>query len=137
MPIAWSYSIYNDSVSDLIEWLKEADTDPQLVYMIEEFLSGRGDVKVASLFAHDLPIYGFLASLMDEVGYDNFMEGRILTVLVDFQFAHYQEIPTRWTVERWAKGLIQRLLGLTHRQWLYRNAVVHFTLYRSRWIHSR
>ena len=119
-------AFYNDSVSDLIEWLKEADTDPQLVYMIEEFLSGRGDVKVASLFAHDLPIYGFLASLMDEVGFDSFVEGRILTVLVDFQFAHYQEIPTLWTVERWAKGLIQRLLGLTHRQWLYRNAVVHF-----------
>ena len=33
---------------------------------------------------------------------------------------------TRWTAERWAKGLIQRLLGITHRQWLYRNAVVHF-----------
>ena len=65
---------------------------------------------------------------MDEVGFDNFVEGRrILTVLVDFEFAHYQEIPTRWAVERWAKGLIQRLLGLiTHRQWLYRNAVVHF-----------
>ena len=54
---------------------------------------------------------------MDEIGFDNFVEGRILTVLVDFQFAHYQEISTRWTVERWAKGLIQRLLGLiTHRQ---------------------
>ena len=33
---------------------------------------------------------------------------------------------TQWTSERWAKGLIQRLLGITHRQWLYRNAVVHF-----------
>ena len=54
------------------------------------------------------------------------MEGRILTVLVDFQYSHYQERVTRWTVDRWAKGLIQRLLGLTHWQWLYRNAVVHF-----------
>eukprot|EP00984_Skeletonema_dohrnii_P029843 scaffold20741_cov91-Skeletonema_dohrnii-CCMP3373.AAC.2 len=73
-------AFYNDSVSDLIEWLKvkEADTDPQLVYSH----SGRGDVKVASLFAHDLPIYGFLASLMDEVGFDNFVEGPILTDLL-------------------------------------------------------
>eukprot|EP00984_Skeletonema_dohrnii_P020685 scaffold10156_cov98-Skeletonema_dohrnii-CCMP3373.AAC.4 len=94
--------------------------------MIDDFLSGRGDVKsqVASLFAH-LRIYGFLASLMDEGGFDNnFVEGRILTVLVTFQFAHDREIPRRWTVERWAKGLIQRLLGFAHRQWLYRNAVV-------------
>ena len=62
---------------------------------------------------------------MDEVGLTTLWKDAS-TVLVDFQFAHYQEIPTRWTVERWAKGLIQRLLGLTHRQWLYRNAVVHF-----------
>ena len=26
---------------------------------------------------------------------------------------------TQWTSERWAKGLIQRLLGITHRQWLF------------------
>ena len=54
------------------------------------------------------------------------MDGRILTVLVDFQFSFNQGIATQWTSERWAKGLIQRLLGITHRQWLYRNAVVHF-----------
>ena len=62
---------------------------------------------------HDRPMYGFVANLMDELGFDNFVEGRILTVLVDFQFAYYQGIPTRWTAERWAKGLIQRLLGIT------------------------
>jgi hypothetical protein len=28
--------------------------------------------------------------------------------------------------QSWAKGLIQRLLGITHCQWLYRNAVVRF-----------
>jgi len=49
-------------------------------------------------------------------------------VVLKNQFAYYQGIPTRWTAERWswAKGLIQRLLGITHRQWPYRNAVVHF-----------
>jgi hypothetical protein len=58
-------SFYNDSVSELVEWLEEVDTDPQLTWMIEEFLYGRGDVKVAPLFADDLPMYGFLASLID------------------------------------------------------------------------
>jgi hypothetical protein len=104
-------SFYHDSVSELVEWLKEADTDPQLVHMIDEFLTGRGEIKVAPLFSQELPTYGFVANLMDELGFDNFVEGRILTALADFQFAYYQGIPTRWTVERWAKGLIQRLLG--------------------------
>ena len=48
-----------------------------------------------------------------------------MLVLVDFQRSSYATITTRWTAERWAKMLINRLLGLTHRQWLYRNAVVH------------
>jgi len=60
---------------------------------------------------------------LDELGFENFVEGRNLTVLVDFQFAYYKGIPTRWTVKQWAKGLIQRLFGITHRQWLYR---LHF-----------
>ena len=64
-------------------------------------------------------MYGFLASLMDALGFDNFVEGRILTVLVDFQFLFYQGTVTQWTSERWAKSLIQRLLGITHRQWLF------------------
>ncbi len=46
-------SFYQESVSVLVQWLEEADTDPQLVYMIEEFLTGRGETKVAPLFSHD------------------------------------------------------------------------------------
>eukprot|EP00985_Skeletonema_marinoi_P001932 scaffold783_cov156-Skeletonema_marinoi.AAC.5 len=68
----------------MIEWLEETDTDPQVVYMIDEFLPVR--------MSRTHP------------------------------FALYQVIPTGWTAERWrwAKGLIQRLLGLTltHRQWV-------------------
>ena len=92
--------------------LEEVDTDPQLTWMIEEFLYGRGDVKVAPLFADDLPMYGLLASLMDALGFDNFVEGRILTVLVDFQFSFYQGTVTQWTSERWAsKGSDPTIIG--------------------------
>ena len=30
-----------------------------------------------------------------------------------------------WETGRWARGLVVKLLELTHRQWLYRNVVVH------------
>ena len=29
------------------------------------------------------------------------------------------------SIEKWATGLIQRLLEMTHGQWIYRNLVVH------------
>ncbi len=72
-------SFYQDSVSELVKWLEEADTDPQLVHMIEEFLTGRGETKVAPLFSHNLPMYGFVANIMDELlGFDYFVERHIL-----------------------------------------------------------
>jgi hypothetical protein len=37
---------------------------------------------------------------------------------------HFQE-GTRITPERWAKGLILKLLEATHGQWLYRNVQIH------------
>ena len=58
-------SFYTESVDELIEWLEEADTDPMLLYMIEEFLRGRGDVQVAPLFEDESPVLAFLpVSLM-------------------------------------------------------------------------
>jgi len=70
-------TFYNESVSELIEWVRRLIQIPNSS-MIDDFLSGRGDVKsqVASLFAHDLP--GFLASLMDEGGFDNLWKALLL-----------------------------------------------------------
>jgi hypothetical protein len=44
-------SFYQESVSVLVKWLEEADTDPQLVYMIEEFLTGRGNQGCSTLLS--------------------------------------------------------------------------------------
>ena len=118
-------AFYHDSVSELYSWLEEADTDPKIVLMIDTFLSGRGDTSAADLFSLESK-YWFAATLIDSLGFDSLVEGRIPTPLVDLQREYYLGIATRWTSERWANGLIQRLLGITHRQWLYRNAVVHF-----------
>ena len=71
-------------------------------------------------------VYLQLAIYHDKLGWDNFVEGRILVLYVDMMRYHYYVNPSRYkTAEWWAKGLIRRLLGITHRQWLYRNANVH------------
>lgn len=45
---------------------------------------------------------------------------------VDMMRYHYFVHPSRYkNAEWWAKGLMRRLLGITHRQWLHRNANVH------------
>src|SRR6056300_327879 len=38
---------------------------------------------------------------------------------------HYHYLESRRSACIWAKGLTEKLLSMTHSQWLYRNAVVH------------
>ena len=52
-------------------------------------------------------------------------EGRIPNIMVDHMRIHYYQVPGYQTAEWWAKNLMKRLLGITHKQWLYRNAKVH------------
>ena len=51
------------------------------------------------------------------------MEGMVCSRMGKIQY-HFQE-GTRITPERWAKGLILKLLKATHGQWLYRNVQIY------------
>ena len=53
------------------------------------------------------------------------MEGRIPKIFVEHQRTHLAHADTRMTAKMWARGLITRLLQMTHKQWLLRNAKVH------------
>ena len=53
------------------------------------------------------------------------MEGMISRELVELQKYALIESESRMSVETWAKGLVIKLLEITHGQWLYRNVVVH------------
>ncbi len=53
------------------------------------------------------------------------MEGMISRELVELQKYALIESESRMSVDTWAKGLVIKLLEITHGQWLYRNVVVH------------
>ena len=107
------------SVHEFIGWLAEVETDETLLYMIIYYLLGLSTVKAASFVTASSSSYIVVARQLDLLGFDNnFVEGRIPTVLVDFHRSHYATITTHCTTERWAKVLVLiiRLLGMTHRQ---------------------
>lgn len=66
-----------------------------------------------------------MAKVQDRLGWDCMMEGRIPKIFVEHQRTHLAHTETRMTAKRWARGFIQRLLQMTHKQWLLRNAKVH------------
>ena len=53
------------------------------------------------------------------------MEGMICTQMRRIQSQYHYWEGTHVNPKRWAKGLILKLLEVTHGQWLYRNVQIH------------
>jgi hypothetical protein len=68
------------------------------------------------------PAFCQLALDMDTLGWDCFLEGRIPFSLVAKQTEFPHRNNSYWKIKTWASHLIQHLLSITHRQWLYWNA---------------
>merc|ERR1712051_487783 len=66
-----------------------------------------------------------LAKAQYILGWDCMLEGRIPKLFVLHQRSHLAHLKTRMTAKRWAKTLITKLLQITHKQWLLRNAKIH------------
>ena len=75
--------------------------------------------------------YSKLAASHELVGWIRFMEGMISKEILVIQ-QEYLDLRgprgTPTTPISWAKGLIVRLIEITHVQWLYRNVHVHDTV---------
>lgn len=120
--------LFKESVEEVADWLYSAGTDDTMITLIVRYLKGRGNVTMGSILdnLHDYdPVYKQIAYYQDQLGWDNFMEGRILSLMVDHMRLHYHMSASWRTAEWWAKQLMKRLLSITHKQWLHRNAKVH------------
>jgi hypothetical protein len=116
--------IFRESADQLVTWLCETEMDSYLVSCISQYLDSRGKGSMIDLSSSDPSLSGF-AMDHDTLGCDNFLEGRVSKKLVALQVGYISRVQSRWRPQTWCKFLIQHLLNITHRQWLYRNAKVH------------
>jgi hypothetical protein len=61
----------------------------------------------------------------DRIGWRRFLEGMISKEITVIQRQFYALSGSHLSLEKWSSGLITRLMEITHRQWLYRNYIVH------------
>ena len=127
-------AVFEGSVAELTKWMQENDTEPHLQTMISTYLLEREEKtmeNIAETMHNSLPHYYSklrlerMAKVQDRLGWDCMMEGRIPKIFVEHQRTHLAHTSTGMTAKRWARGLITRLLQMTHKQWLLRNAKVH------------
>ena len=116
--------LWDDSVDELRKWLTEVDTEPNLNYSITTYIRDKGHTNFSDTIDQQGELQN-IANIIDIIGWDNFIEGKIPIELRVKQHEYYTEIESRKTGMTWASDLISKLLLLIHTQWIYRNDIVH------------
>jgi hypothetical protein len=71
------------------------------------------------------PLFEQMATEQDAIGWRCFMEGMISRRMREIQYNYCHQEGTLTSPEKWAQGLILKLLKATHGQWMYRNIQIH------------
>lgn len=119
--------LFLENVLELEQWLTTNDnTDPELCYWLMKYIRGRGSLRFSDLgeLSEELAT---AAHSQDAIGWRNMMEGRISKHFYTIQRVHLATTTSRLNGDDWMRGLITRLLHISHSQWLFRNFTLHDT----------
>jgi hypothetical protein len=107
--------------------INNANIASKLADIIETYLLNQGQqtmedcVKPNSKYLH-------LSVNIGNLGWDCIVEGRIpytLITVIKLMFSQYKPCGS---IKIWGTEFIKSLIGLTHKQWLYRNKDVHYII---------
>ena len=118
--------VLEKSIDLLDDWLIEQKTDEELRFCLIDYARGRGGVTMTEITRDKSLRFQRMAASQDQIGWRRFMEGMISREIVQLHFytSFHAERETVGST-KWSKGLIVKLLEVTHGQWLYRNVHVH------------
>ena len=88
------------------------------------YLHGNGGVSFSEASSNS-PTLALIATAQDEIGWDNFVSGRISRHMRRYMQTHYESMPTQRLAASWSKELVHQLLQMVHEQWMVRNNYVH------------
>jgi hypothetical protein len=120
--------ILEKSIDLLDDWLIEQNTNEALCFCIIDFACGRGGMSMREVVSGVGKATEFrrMAESQDKIGWRRFMEGMISKEILNLHYSttceNEEDMPAS---SAWAKGLVTKLLEVTHGQWLYRNVHVH------------
>ena len=67
-----------------------------------------------------------LAALaQDEIGWQNFVEGKIAKEWGSIQEQFYYSQHSKRMVDKWSAGLVMAMLELMHDMWIHQNSILH------------
>jgi len=125
--------LFAESVEQLVQcrWLVDQQTDSKILYLFKRYLLACGIRTLTSLLKPGSKL-GVELRFHDRLGWDCFLEGRLCALWVEHKARHIKRSSLTRSANIWARGLIRRLLQMTHAQWVYRNATVHLEVKEGR-----
>jgi hypothetical protein len=113
------------SIGWLDDWLKKVGTEPSLRRALVRYAKGRGSLTMGEIVSGEGAGFREMGSSQDDIGWRRFMEGMISKEIIPIQADYVEMGGCMLSVDTWAKGLVVKLLKVTHGQWLYCNIHVH------------
>ena len=113
-------AMFEEHVKKIEEWMEDHYTDPQLAELVVFYLRGRGRQKLTHLSRGYRGEYQAMARAQDRIGWRHFTEGKLAKNFRAIQRGYLIQEDTQLTVDSWLKGLVTKLLEMTHAQWIFR-----------------
>ena len=88
--------------------------------MVVGYLRGRGRAKLTQLARMYERQYQRLAQAQDRIGWRHFTKGKMAENFREIQKRFLSQEDTQLTADSWMKGLVSKLLEMTHAQWIFR-----------------
>jgi hypothetical protein len=106
---------------------KRNRNNPELAFWINEYLLHRGLVQMTNLTTLWPMSRAFqeVAESQDEIDWGKFLHGKVSKKICTLQGAHCILAGTSTNGNDWIKQFVQRLVEISHAQWLYRNFTLH------------
>jgi hypothetical protein len=111
----------------MLDWMEETHCDLNMIECLEEYLLHRGKRHMRTI-AKGFPHLTGWAQETDILGWDNLMEGRIGTTMLAMQKDALKRAGSHRHIKSWSTEFIHHVLGITHKQWIFRNTRTHTCL---------
>ncbi len=118
--------MFQISVQEVVDWMSKTLCRTDIALAVNTYLLGRGLVKMENCINnHDAPLLA-LARSTDLLGWDCFIEGRISRDWIPAVSPILAVSCPRLPVGSWGKTFITKLINIVHKQWMYRNTLIHY-----------
>ena len=120
--------LLNQTVREISTWMIDSGVGMELADIVYRYLKGHSKVTMRSCLSQGQERFAKLAEDTDALGWDSFIECRIAREWEKVGTTEHRRMGSGFHEEKWGAVLVDKLLQLTHRQWILRNTEIHYTL---------